>query len=429
MRLSLLSIFDIIAGLLTLTALFAWLNHRFLGLPNNVGLLLMGLAASLVLVALEVLIPSVAIFGDLEGFIEKINFSETVLDGMLAFLLFAGALQINLLMLRDRAWTVGAMATLGVVISTIAVAVLFWGAGQLFSLPISFAWALVFGALISPTDPIAVLAVLKQARVAKTLEMDMAGESLFNDGVGVVLFTILLAAAMSGSGDTGIDFVDISRLFFVEALGGAALGFVTGYIAYLGMRSIDDYPIEVLISLGLVTGTYALAQSLDLSGPIAVVVTGVLTGNRGATHAMSDTTRRYLFNFWSLIDELLNSVLFLLIGLEVLVLRFDVSLLPLAMAAIPIVLTARLFSVALPMAFVSAKQHFVKGTIPILTWGGIRGGISVALALSIPLVAERPQILAATYAVVLFTLVVQGLTLPLVVKRFAHPTPPQTTAD
>lgn len=418
-----LSIFDIVAGLLTLTALFAWLNHRYLGLPNNVGLLLMGLAASLVLVALEILVPQVALFGELEGFVEKINFSETLLDGMLAFLLFAGALQINLLTLRERAWAVGAMATLGVLISTIAVAILFWGFGQIFDTPISFAWALVFGALISPTDPIAVLAVLKQARVAKTLEMDMAGESLFNDGVGVVLFTILLAAATSSAGETGINFVTISELFFVEALGGAMLGLVTGYIAYLAMRGIDDYPIEVLISLGLVTGTYALAQSLGLSGPIAVVVTGVLTGNRGATHAMSDTTRRYLFSFWSLIDEILNSVLFLLIGLEVLVLRFDPSLVPLAMAAIPIVFTARLFSVALPITVLSLKQHFVKGTIPILTWGGVRGGISVALALSIPLVTERPQILAATYAVVLFTLVVQGLTLPLVVKRFAHQAP------
>jgi len=417
----LLSIFDIVAGLLTLTALFAWANHRYLRLPNNVGLLLMGMAASLVLVALEILIPEVALFGDLEDFVEKINFSETLLDGMLAFLLFAGALQIDLSLLRDRAWAVGTMATLGVVISTIVVAILFWGAGQLFGLPIAFAWALVFGALISPTDPIAVLAILKQARVAKTLEMDMAGESLFNDGVGVVLFTILLAAAMSSTGDAGIDFAHIARLFFVEALGGALLGAVTGYIAYLAMRSIDDYPIEVLISLGLVTGTYAVAEMLHVSGPIAVVVTGVITGNRGASHAMSDTTRRYLFDFWSLIDELLNSILFLLIGLEVLVISFNVSLIPLAIAAIPVVFMARLISVALPMAFVSIKQRFVKGTVPILTWGGVRGGISVALALSIPFVTERPQILAATYAVVLFTLVVQGLTLPAVVRRFANP--------
>ena len=416
-----LSIFDIIAGLLTLTALFAWANHRYLHLPNNVGLLVMGLAASIVLVALEIFIPEVSLFGDIEDFIEKINFSEALLDGMLAFLLFAGALQIDLSLLRDRAWTVGAMATLGVIISTILVGIMFWGAGQLLALPIAFAWALVFGALISPTDPIAVLAVLKQARVAKTLEMDMAGESLFNDGVGVVLFTILLAAAMGASGDAGIDFAEIARLFFVEALGGAVLGFVTGYIAYLAMRGIDDYPIEVLITLGLVTGTYALADTVHMSGPIAVVVSGVLIGNRGKKYAMSDDTQRYLFDFWSLIDEVLNSVLFLLIGLEVIVVRYDVSLLPLAISAIPIVFAARLFSVALPMAFVSAKQHYVKGTVPILTWGGVRGGISVALALSIPLVDERAQILTATYAVVLFTLIVQGLTLPAVVRRFSSP--------
>ena len=416
-----LSIFDIIAGLLTLTALFAWANHRYLHLPNNVGLLVMGLAASIVLVALEIFIPEVSLFGDIEDFIEKINFSEALLDGMLAFLLFAGALQIDLSLLRDRAWTVGAMATLGVIISTILVGIMFWGAGQLLALPIAFAWALVFGALISPTDPIAVLAVLKQARVAKTLEMDMAGESLFNDGVGVVLFTILLAAAMGASGDAGIDFAEIARLFFVEALGGAVLGFVTGYIAYLAMRGIDDYPIEVLITLGLVTGTYALADTVHMSGPIAVVVSGVLIGNRGKKYAMSEDTQRYLFDFWSLIDEVLNSVLFLLIGLEVIVVRYDVSLLPLAISAIPIVFAARLFSVALPMAFVSAKQHYVKGTVPILTWGGVRGGISVALALSIPLVDERAQILTATYAVVLFTLIVQGLTLPAVVRRFSLP--------
>jgi Na+:H+ antiporter len=417
----LLSVFDIVAGLLTLTGLFAWVNHLYLRLPNNVGLLIMGLVASLVLVGFEIMIPHVAIYADLHDFIEEIDFSKTLLNGMLAFLLFAGALQIDLSVLKDRAWAVGAMATFGVIISTIVVAILFWGAGQLLSLPIPFAWALVFGALISPTDPIAVLAVLKQARVAKTLEMDMAGESLFNDGVGVVLFTILLSAAMSSASDAGIDFVEIARLFFVEALGGAALGFVTGYIAYLAMRAVDDYPLEVLISLALVTGTYALAQPLHVSGPIAVVVAGVITGNRAATYAMSETTRRYLFDFWSLIDEILNSVLFLLIGLEVLVVRFDISLLPLAMAAVPIVFVARLIAVTLPVMVLSAKQHFVKGTIAVLTWGGVRGGISVALVLSIPLVDERSQILAATYAVVLFTLIVQGLTLPLVVKRFAYP--------
>ncbi len=412
-----LSIFQIVAGLLTLTAVFAWVNHHFLQLPSNVGVLLMGLAASLVLIGFELLLPHIALFEDLHSFVQTLDFSSALLDGMLAFLLFAGALQIDLSVLRDRAWTVGVMATLGVVISTIVIALTFWGVASIMAIPMPFAWALVFGALISPTDPIAVLGVLKQAKVAKTLEMDMAGESLFNDGVGVVLFTILLAAATAAGGEGGIDFIALARLFFVEALGGAVLGFATGYLAYQAMRAIDDYPIEVLISLALVTATYAVGSQLHVSGPIAVVVAGVLIGNRGAACAMSETTRRYLFGFWNLIDEILNSLLFLLIGLEVLVLQFDASLAPLALLAIPIVLLGRFVAVSLPVTLLSVRQRFVKGTIPILTWGGVRGGISVALALSIPAVAERPLILAATYAVVLFTLVVQGLSLPAVVKQ------------
>ncbi len=414
-----LSIFQIAAGLLTLTATFAWLNHRWFGLPSNVGLLLMGLAASLVLIALEIALPHAAIFADLHSFVSNIDFSAALLNGMLAFLLFAGALQIDLTVLRDRAWTVGAMATLGVLISTVVIAVAFWSAAQLISFPFPFAWALVFGALISPTDPIAVLGVLKQARVAKTLEMDMAGESLFNDGVGVVLFTILLAAALGMGEKEGIDFVELSRLFFVEALGGAVFGLATGYVAYKAMRALDDYPIEVLISLALVTATYAVAGLLHVSGPIAVVAAGVLIGNRGAACAMSETTRRYLFGFWSLIDEILNSVLFLLIGLEVLVLQFDSSVAPMALVAVPIVLLGRLIAVALPVTLLSVRERFVKGTIPVLTWGGVRGGISVALALSVPNVPEKPLILAATYTVVLFTIVVQGLSLPAVVKRLS----------
>jgi CPA1 family monovalent cation:H+ antiporter len=415
----LLSIFQIAASLLTLTAVFAWVNHRLLQLPSNVGLLLMGLAASLVLIGFELLLPNVAIFEDLHSFVETLNFSSALLNGMLAFLLFAGALQIDLSVLRDRAWTVGVMATLGVVISTIFIAISFWAAARLLAFPMPFAWALVFGALISPTDPIAVLGVLKQARVAKTLEMDMAGESLFNDGVGVVLFTILLAAATAVGGKGGIDFIALARLFFVEALGGATLGLATGYLAYQAMRAIDEYSIEVLISLALVTATYAVASQLHVSGPIAVVVAGVLIGNRGAAFAMSETTQRYLFGSWNLIDEILNSVLFLLIGLEVLVLQFDLSLAPLALVAVPIVLLARFFAVAVPVALLSFRQPFVNGTIPILTWGGVRGGISVALALSIPAVTERPLLLAATYAVVLFTIIVQGLSLPAMVNHLS----------
>jgi CPA1 family monovalent cation:H+ antiporter len=294
-----------------------------------------------------------------------------------------------------------------------------WWASRLLGTPVPFIWALVFGALISPTDPIAVLSTLKEVAVPQTLETDITGEALFNDGVGVVLFAILLAAALGEQEGAGITVTHVAQLFFVEALGGAALGLLNGYIAYRAMRLIDDYGIEVLISLALVTGSYALASSIHLSGPIAVVVAGLLIGNRGASEAMSETTRRYLYAFWTLVDEVLNSVLFLLIGLEVLVLQFDLSHMKLAAAVIPIALIARLCAVTIPVLVLKVVTPFVRGTILVLTWGGIRGGISIALALSLPDVPERAAILAATYSVAVFSIVVQGLTLSPVAKRFA----------
>ncbi len=412
-----LSAFDLIAILLVLTAAFGWINHRFIHLPHTIGLLVMGLGASFVLIGVELAFPDVLLYEDLAGIIRQIDFQATVLNGMLAFLLFAGALHVNLSVLRDRALAVGSMATVGILISTAIVGIGFWFAAGALGVPMPFAWALVFGALISPTDPIAVLSTLKAVHVPKTLEIDMTGESLFNDGVGVVIFTVLIAAAAAGTEGGGIDLLHISELFFIEALGGGAFGLFCGYIAYRAMRAIDDYPIEVLISLALVTGTYALAAKLHLSGPIAVVVAGLLIGNRGPHDAMSDETQRYLFGFWTLIDEILNSVLFLLIGLEVLVLRLDPSFGWLATVAVPLVLCARLFAVSLPVLALSATHTFVRGTIPVLTWGGLRGGISVALALSLPEVAEKSVILAATYAVVLFTIIVQGLSLRALVER------------
>jgi CPA1 family monovalent cation:H+ antiporter len=289
-------------------------------LPHTIGLLVMGLGASLVLIAVELAFPDVALYEDLTGIIRQIDFQETVLDGMLAFLLFAGALHVDLAVLRTRAWVVGSMATIGVIISTAVVGAGFWLVADAVGYPVPFPWALVFGALISPTDPVAVLSTLKEVDVPRTLETDMTGESLFNDGVGVVIFTVLVAIAAGTKGGS-IDPVHIGELFFVEALGGALLGFFTGYVAYRAMRAIDDYPIEVLISLALVAGTYALAAKLHMSGPMAVVVAGLLIGSRGPRDALSDETQRYLFGSWTLIDEVLNSVLFLLIGLEVLVLR------------------------------------------------------------------------------------------------------------
>ncbi|MCW5746005.1 MAG: sodium:proton antiporter [Alphaproteobacteria bacterium] len=411
-----LSTFDLLAVLLTLTAVFGWLNHRYIGLPHTIGLLVMGLVASLLLVGVELAITHTSLYADVVSAVRQIDFYEAVMNGMLAFLLFAGALHVDLGSLRRRGLVVGLTATLGVVVSTALIGVGLWLVAGWLGVALPLAWALVFGALISPTDPVAVLSTLKAVSVPASLETDMTGESLFNDGVGVVVFSVLLAVAAGTMGT--VDAGTVGKLLLVEAVGGGLLGLVTGYVAYRAMRAIDNYPVEILISLALVAGTYALAAKLHTSGPIAVVVAGLLIGTRGPADAMSDQTQQYLFAFWTLIDEILNSILFLLIGLEVLVLRFELSLGWFALAAVPLALFARLVSVALPVLLLRLfGQTFTSGTIAVLTWGGLRGGISIALALSLPEVAEKPVLLAATYAIVLFTIVVQGLTLAKVVRR------------
>ena len=411
-----LSLFDIVAVLLVLTAAFGWINHVIFKLPQTIGLLVMALAASLALILLEYAFPQLGLYDDAVSVMRQVDFEETVLNGLLAFLLFAGALHVDFSAMKSRLGPIATMATVGVLISTVLVGAGFWLLARLFGFPIPFAWALVFGALISPTDPVAVLSTLKQVAVPKPLETIMTGESLFNDGVGVVLFTVLLAAATSITGE-GLDIVHVGELFFVEAIGGGIVGLVTGYVAYRAMRAIDDYPVEVLISLALATCTYALALRLHMSGPIAVVVAGILVGNRGPVDALSDQTQRFMFGFWTLIDNILNSILFLLIGLEVLVLRFDVSLVGLAICTVPIALLSRFLSVGLPILALRRVTEFDRGTIRILTWGGLRGGISVALALALPESDIKTLILAATYAVVVFTIVIQGLSLAPLVRR------------
>jgi len=406
--------FQLIAALITVTTAFAWANHRWLRLPANIALLVMGLCASLLLIGVNAFFPNVSVYGTLASAIRRIDFYKALMHGMLAFLLFAGALNVDFNHLRSRARAVGALATFGVLISTAIVGVGLWAVSAVVGHPIAFAWALVFGALIAPTDPVAVLSSLKAVDVPKSLETDMSGEALFNDGIGVVLFTVLLDAAMHSAGGFGP--AEVLRLLAIEAFGGALLGAATGFVAYRAMRAIDDYSIEVMISLALVMATYAIGIEIHVSGPIAVVVAGVLIGNRGPTHAMSKRTQQYFFGFWTLLDDILNAVLFLLIGLEVLVLGFDRSLFPIALIVIPLVVIARFAAVSGPVWLLRRWQPFTPGTIPILTWGAVRGGISVALALSLPHVAARPLILAATYSVVLFTVIVQGLSLARVIK-------------
>jgi CPA1 family monovalent cation:H+ antiporter len=408
------SLFDLFAVLLVLVAGFGWLNLAYLHVPSNIGLLLVGVLASVILLTLNVAFPTLGLLSDVSNTLQQIDFYDVLMHGVLGFLLFAGAIHVDWPRLRKRLWPVAMLATVGVMISTFIVGFGFWGLGRLFGFDIGLTWALVFGALISPTDPVAVLGLLKSARVPQLLETEMAGESLLNDGVGVVLFTILLALALSGGGDLSIPVA--AALFLAEAFGGAVIGLATGYVAFLAMRTIDEYVVEVFISLALVTATYALADWLHTSGPIAVVTAGLLIGERGPAYAMSETTQRYLFGFWELIDGVLNSVLFLLIGLELIVVGVELRFGWIALCVIPLVIVARVLAIAIPFGALSVFVRFIKGSIPVLVWGGLRGGISIALALSIPYGHERPIILTATYAVVLFTVIVQGLTIKEVIR-------------
>jgi CPA1 family monovalent cation:H+ antiporter len=408
------SLFDLFAVLLVLVAAFGWVNLVYLHVPSNIGLLLVGVLASIVLLSLNAVFPALGLLTDVGAALQQIDFYDVVMHGVLGFLLFAGAMHVDWPRLRKRLWPVAMLATVGVLISTFTVGVGFWALGKLFGFDIGLTWALVFGALISPTDPVAVLSLLKSARVPQLLETEMAGESLLNDGVGVVLFTILLALASNNEAQWSV--TSAASLFLAEAVGGGLIGLATGYVAFRAMRTIDEYVVEVFITLALVTATYALADWLHTSGPIAVVTAGLLIGERGPTHAMSETTRQYLFSFWELIDGILNSVLFLLIGLELVVINIELRYGWLAACVIPLVIAARVVAIAIPFGVLSFFVRFIKGSIPVLAWGGLRGGISIALALSIPYGDERPIILTATYAVVLFTVIVQGLTIKEVIR-------------
>ena len=413
-----MSIFEIGAFLIGLSAFFGYVNHRFMHLPHTVGLVVMALAASLTLILIEFLSPGMQLLETVTNVLEQIDFHETVMHGMLSFLLFAGAMHVDFSVFRSRLLAIGLMATLGILISTFIIGWAMWSLLNFFGIDIPFSWALVFGALISPTDPVAVLGLFKTVKVPESLEAKMAGESLLNDGVGVVVFTIVVAIAVGGDAhDGGIGVLSVLELFVYEAVGGAVLGLVAGYACYRAMRQINEHNLEVLITLAMVMVTYAVATRLHLSGPISMVVAGLLIGNQGMTYAVSDNTRDYVEKFWSLLDEVLNSVLFLLIGLEVLVIAQRVDHVGAALLAIPVTLAARWISVSVPILFLARWRSFTKGAIPILTWGGLRGGIAVALALSLPVNEYKPTILTITYAVVLFSIIVQGLTIKPLVER------------
>ncbi len=414
--------FELIAILIVLTALFSYINVRLLRLPPTIGLMALSLLFAIALVAIEAFVPTVA--EQARAVARQFELDQTLLHGMLGFLLFAGAFHVNLGDLLDHKWPIAVLATLGVLISTVIVGGVTWGVLRLFGLHLRPIDCLLFGALISPTDPIAVLALLKGTGAPKRLEIQIAGESLFNDGVGVVVFLGLLEIA---AGHEQLRPGFLVELFVREAIGGALFGLLIGLVVYGLLKSVDHYRLEILLSLALVAGGYALAENLGVSAPIAMVVAGLLIGNHGRSFAMSPTTTEHIDRFWGLLDELLNAVLFVMIGMEVLVLNFTTRYFLAGVTMVAVVLMARLISVGVPIWLLRRWERFEASMIPILTWGGLRGGISVALALSLPEPIDgaerltREVILAITYVVVVFSILVQGLTIGPLTRSWLTP--------
>ncbi|MEE9443991.1 MAG: sodium:proton antiporter [candidate division Zixibacteria bacterium] len=406
-----MNIFIIFSIFITIAALASYINYRFIKLPSTIGLMVIGLGMSLGIIGLDIV--GVEILQPAEELVKSVDFGETLMKGMLSFLLFAGAIKININDLAKQKSVVSVLATVGVFMTTFIVGTAIYYVLQLFGLSFPYIICLVFGALIAPTDPVAVLSILKTINAPKTLETKIAGESLFNDGVGVVIFTVLVGIAAGESTSFG----DAILLFVEEAIGGVVFGLGIGLAAYRMLSKVDDYAVEILITLALVCGGYALAAQLHTSGPIAIVVAGLLIGNYGRRLAMSETTRDHLDKFWELIDEILNAILFVWIGLEVLVLAFTVDFLLIGLIAIPLTLGARFFSVWSTISLFKFRRQFTRNATLILTWGGLRGGISIALALSLPAGASRDLIVSITYVVVVFSILVQGLT----IKRIITP--------
>ena len=408
-------ILNIIAILLTLSALFAYINHRFIGLPTTIGVMLIALVFSF-LICLTGWFGFTGFQQTAQLLLQQIDFNVTLMNGMLSFLLFAGALHVSLHDLSKQKWLILLLATVGVCISTAVVGILSFGLLSVLGIKVSFIYCLLFGALISPTDPIAVMATVKRLGISKELETTIAGESLFNDGVGVVVFLVILSLVLQPE---SFSFSHIVHLFVVEAIGGVIFGVLLGAVGYYLLKTVDNPMVEILISLAIVMGGYALAIAIHTSGPIAIVVTGLLIGNVARKRAMSANTREHLDDFWELIDEILNVILFVLIGLEILVLQANVKWVFAGLLVIPIVVGTRLLSVGLPIQALRLRRTFPDHLIKILTWGGLRGGISVALALSLPAGFERDVLLLMTYVVVLFSITVQGLTVGKLIKRLS----------
>lgn len=402
--------------IIVLAAIFGYINFRFLKFPNTIGVMIIALITSLLMVATGKLYPE--LFERTVLLIQSVDFHQVLMKIMLSFLLFAGSIHINTNDIREERGPIIVFSTIGVLISTFAIAGMLYGMTRLLGVPLDFIYCLLFGALISPTDPIAVLGILKEAKIPKSLETKISGESLFNDGVAVVVFVSIYEIIQAGIDNLSVG--DILLLFLKEAGGGVVFGLLLGYAGYWSLKTIDAYKVEVMITLALVMGGYLLADMLHVSGPLAMVTAGIIVGNKGRHLGMSDTTRDYVDKFWEMVDEAMNAILFLLIGMEMLVIRFTNVYLWLGIAGIGIVLLARWLSVFLPIRIWRHKKTFEKNAISILTWGGLRGGISVALALSLPKTATAEMLVSITYIIVLFSITVQGLTIGKMAKKLAQ---------
>ena len=400
-----MNIFEISSILVTISAALMYLNFKFLKFPMTIGLMLLSLVLSLFIFLTSSFIPSIQVLA--LSMLSSIDFNATLMGGMLSFLLFAGALHVDLNDLLEQKLIISILATLGVVFSTFLVGTVTYYLLGFFSIHIDYIYCLLFGSLISPTDPIAVLGILKETNTPKSLETTIAGESLFNDGVGVVVFAVILSLATGGA---DISFSKISFLFFEEAVGGIIFGLLFGYLFFKLLKSVDNYPLEIMLTLALVMGGYSLSSYLHLSGPLAMVVAGLFIGNHGKMFAMSETTHKQLFSFWELIDEFLNALLFVLIGFEVLIIYFNFNYLITGALLIPLILLVRFVGISIPLKLLGSKSNLSKGSAIVMTWCGLRGGISIALALSLPESPERSLIIAITYIVVAFSILVQGLT-------------------
>ena len=401
-----MSLFDVIAILLSLSALFSYINARFIGLPSSIAIMAFSLVFSIILLGLNHLGMS-CVADWAEHLVGEADLGPTLLNGLLSFLLFAGAFHVNLDELADQKWLVALLATLGVVLTTFLVGGAMWYVLGWLGIPLPFIYCLLFGAVVAPTDPVAVMAILKSLDAPSSLTTKIAGESLFNDGVAVVMFIAILGIAQ---GQREASFDSIAMLFVHEAVGGVVLGLLLGLLGYHLLKHLDNYQVEVLVTVALVAGGYALASKLHTSGPLAVVVAGLMLGNHGREFAMSKKTEQQLDAFWEMVDEVLNAVLFLLVGLELLIITFEWHALVAGLAAVPLALLARYVAVGIPVLALKPFKQYKPNPIKALTWGGLKGGISVALALSLPLGEERSIILPMAYVVVVFSILVQGLT-------------------